>query len=100
MDLRVARLAQAHQVAGVMCAALRNRKNMADLVFMPIADKIKDASYSCYDGACGTGGMLTVAQDRLLTLAKRRGKEVAIHLFGQEINPETYAICTADNFST
>lgn len=69
---------------------------MADLVFVPIADKIKDASYSCYDGACGTGGMLTVAQDRLLTLAKRRGKEVAIHLFGQEINPETYAICKAD----
>lgn len=69
---------------------------MADLVFMPIADKIKDASYSCYDGACGTGGMLTVAQERLLTLAKKRGKEVAIHLFGQEINPETYAICTAD----
>ena len=62
----------------------------------PIADKIKDASYSCYDGACGSGGMLTVAQDRLLTLAHRRGKEVAIHLFGQEINPETYAICTAD----
>lgn len=69
---------------------------MADLVFMPIADKIKDASYSCYDGACGTGGMLTVAQDRLLKLAKKQGKEVAIHLFGQEINPETYAICTAD----
>lgn len=69
---------------------------MADLVFMPIADKIKDASYSCYDGACGTGGMLTVAQDRLLTLAKRRGKEVVIHLFGQEVQPETYAICTAD----
>lgn len=69
---------------------------MADLVFIPIADKIKDASYSCYDGACGTGGMLTVAQDRLLRLAERRGKEVAIHLFGQEINPETYAICKAD----
>ena len=69
---------------------------MADLVFLPIADKIKDASYSCYDGACGTGGMLTVAQDRLLNLAHARGKEVSIHLFGQEINPETYAICTAD----
>lgn len=69
---------------------------MADLVFMPIADQIKDASYSCYDGACGTGGMLTVAQDRLLTLAHKRGKEVAIHLFGQEVQPETYAICTAD----
>nr|MCR5754295.1 type I restriction-modification system subunit M [Acetatifactor sp.] len=69
---------------------------MADLVFMPIAEQIKDASYSCYDGACGTGGMLTVAQERLMTLAKRRGKEVAIHLFGQEVQPETYAICTAD----
>ena len=69
---------------------------MADLIFMPIADQIKDATYSCYDGACGTGGMLTVAQDRLMTLATRRGKNVSIHLFGQEINPETYAICKAD----
>lgn len=69
---------------------------MADLVFIPVADQIKDATYSCYDGACGTGGMLTVAQDRLLTLAKRRGKNVSIHLFGQEINPETYAIAKAD----
>ena len=69
---------------------------MADLIFMPIADQIKDATYSCYDGACGTGGMLTVAQDRLMTLAAQRGKNVSIHLFGQEINPETYAICKAD----
>lgn len=69
---------------------------MADLIFMPIEDKIKDATYTCYDGACGTGGMLTVAQDRLQTLAKRRGKNVSIHLFGQEVQPETYAICKAD----
>lgn len=69
---------------------------MADLIFLPIADQIKDATYSCYDGACGTGGMLTVAQDRLMTLAAERGKNVSIHLFGQEINPETYAICKAD----
>lgn len=69
---------------------------MADLIFMPIADKIKDATYSCYDGACGTGGMLTVAQDRLMTLAAKRSKEVSIHLFGQEVQPETYAICKAD----
>lgn len=69
---------------------------MADLVFMPIEDKIKDATYTCYDGACGTGGMLTVAQDRLTALASGRGKRVSIHLFGQEINPETYAICKAD----
>lgn len=69
---------------------------MADLVFMPIADQVMDATYSCYDGACGTGGMLTVAQDRLLSLAKQAGKQVSIHLFGQEINPETYAIAKAD----
>lgn len=69
---------------------------MADLAFYPVEDKILDATYSCYDGACGTGGMLTVAQSRLLALAKEKGKKVSIHLFGQEIQPETYAICKAD----
>ena len=69
---------------------------MADLVFMPIADKIKDSTYSVYDGACGTGGMLTVAEDRILKLAKEMDKKVSIHLYGQEINPETYAIAKAD----
>ena len=69
---------------------------MADLIFVPIKDQIKDATYSCYDGACGTGGMLTVAQDRLLELAEETGKQVSIHLFGQEVQPETYATCKAD----
>lgn len=69
---------------------------MADLAFYPVEDQIKDATYSCYDGACGTGGMLTVAQARLLKLAAKQRKKVSIHLFGQEINPETYAICKAD----
>jgi type I restriction enzyme M protein len=69
---------------------------MADCIFMPIADQIKDSTYSCYDGASGTGGMLTVAHDRLEKLAKEHEKNVSIHLFGQEINPETYAIAKAD----
>ena len=69
---------------------------MTDLVFIPVADKIKNATYSCYDGACGTGGMLTLAHDRLLTLAEQQKKKVSIHLFGQEVNPETYAIAKAD----
>ena len=69
---------------------------MADLIFLPIADNIKDSTYSCYDGACGTGGMLTVSQERLLDLAEHGGKAVSINLFGQEINPETYAITRAD----
>jgi type I restriction enzyme M protein len=40
--------------------------------------------------------MLTVAEEALRALATAHGKEVSIHLFGQEINPETYAICKAD----
>ncbi|WP_256360717.1 HsdM family class I SAM-dependent methyltransferase [Methylomonas koyamae] len=71
-------------------------KLMAKLLFVPIADRIESGTYTLYDGACGTGGMLTVAEETLLELAASHGKEVSIHLFGQEINPETYAICKAD----
>lgn len=71
-------------------------KLMADLIFLPVADKIESGTYLLYDGACGTGGMLTVAEERLAELAKSHGKEVSIHLFGQEIQPETYAITKAD----
>lgn len=69
---------------------------MADLIIMPIADQLKDGTYTCYDGACGTGGMLTIAEKRLEELATQQGKQLSIHLFGQEINPETYAITKAD----
>jgi type I restriction enzyme M protein len=71
-------------------------KLMAKLMFMPVADQIQSGTYLLYDGACGTGGMLTVAEETLQELAEEHGKEVSIHLFGQEINPETYAICKAD----
>ncbi|HLP68020.1 MAG TPA: class I SAM-dependent DNA methyltransferase, partial [Rhizobium sp.] len=69
---------------------------MANLVFLPVADGLKSGSYLLYDCACGTGGMLTVAEETLRRLAADRGKEVVTHLHGQEINPETYAICKAD----
>ena len=69
---------------------------MARLVFLPIASQITSGTYLVYDGACGTGGMLTVAEETLAHLAADHGKQVSIHLFGQEINPETYAICKAD----
>jgi type I restriction enzyme M protein len=71
-------------------------KLMAKLVFLPIADEIESGTYLLYDGACGTGGMLTVAEDTLVELAEAHGKQVATHLYGQEINAETYAICKAD----
>lgn len=71
-------------------------KLMAKLIFLPVTEKIESGTYLVYDGACGTGGMLTVAEDTLLQLAKEHGKEVAIHLYGQESQPETYAILKAD----
>ncbi len=69
---------------------------MAKLVFLPVADEITPGTYLLYDGACGTGGMLTVAEETLQALAEERGKKVTTHLYGQEISAETYAICKAD----
>jgi type I restriction enzyme M protein len=71
-------------------------KLMAKLLFLPIADEIESGTYLLYDGALGTGGMLTVAEETLQELARQHGKQVATHLCGQEINAETYAICKAD----
>ena len=71
-------------------------KLMARLIFLPIADEIESGTYLIYDGACGTGGMLTVGEETLHELAQKKGKQVATHLYGQEINAETYAISKAD----
>jgi type I restriction enzyme M protein len=50
-------------------------KLMAKLIFLPIAERIESGTYLLYDGACGTGGMLTVGEETLQQLAKRHGKE-------------------------
>lgn len=71
-------------------------KLMAKLLFLPVAERIRNGTYLLYDGSCGTGGMLTVAEEALQELADEHGKEVSIHLYGQEISDETYAICKAD----
>lgn len=69
---------------------------MADIAFVPIMDKITDSSYLIYDGACGTGGILSVSEERLQQLAEARGKRINTHIFGQELQPETYATCKSD----
>ena len=69
---------------------------MSHLIFMPIADDIQSGTYLVYDGACGTGGMLTVAEETFTRLAIEHGREVSVHLYGQEVNPETFAISKAD----
>ncbi|MFH0944335.1 MAG: class I SAM-dependent DNA methyltransferase, partial [Planctomycetota bacterium] len=50
------------------------------------------------DPCCGSGGMLSIAKDHILGSGDREGvnPEADIHLFGQEVNPETYAICKSD----
>lgn len=69
---------------------------MAEIAFVPIMDKITDSSYLIYDGACGTGGILSVSEGRLQQLAEARGKRINTHIFGQELQPETYATCKSD----
>jgi type I restriction enzyme M protein len=47
---------------------------------------------SVYDGAAGTGGILTVAREEILA----RNPKCRVFLFGQELNPRTWAICKSD----
>ena len=47
---------------------------------------------TAYDPCCGSGGMLTIAKDRILEL----NPNAEVHLFGQEVNPETFAVCKSD----
>ena len=69
---------------------------MANLVFLPIEAALKSGTYLLYDCACGTGGMLTVAEETLMAIAAKRNQQITTLLYGQEINPETYAVCKAD----
>jgi type I restriction enzyme M protein len=69
---------------------------MANLIFRPIEAEIRSGTYLLYDSACGTGGMLTVAEETLAAIGSKRGQQVKCLLYGQEINPETYAVCKAD----
>ena len=69
---------------------------ITDLAFVPVKDQIQDTTYRIYDGACGTGGMLTVAEQRIREIAEEYGKRVSIHLYGQENADETYAIAKSD----
>ena len=69
---------------------------LADLTIVPIADKLENTTYTIYDGACGTGGILSVSKEKILDMAESAGKKIKIHIFGQELMPDTYATCKAD----
>ena len=68
--------------------------------------RTKGVVRSIYDPCCGSGGMLTIAKEHVTAGETRGGEPCApavnpgadIHLFGQEVNPETFAICKSDLF--
>ena len=62
----------------------------------PVKDQLRDKTYSVYDGACGTGGILTVTQEEFLQVAEQAGRKLNVMIFGQELQDNTYATCKAD----
>jgi type I restriction enzyme M protein len=68
---------------------------MVNLLFIDDADDVLTKPgivKTLCDPACGTGGMLSVAEDRLRAL----NPQARLEVFGQELNAETYAICRSD----
>jgi type I restriction enzyme M protein len=68
---------------------------MTHLVFDPIQDNLPPV-ITIYDPACGSGGMLTEAQNFIIEKYNVKAEDKSIHLYGKEINDETYAICKSD----
>ncbi|MBU3214795.1 type I restriction-modification system subunit M [Clostridium estertheticum] len=69
---------------------------MTHIVFEPVKEKLKELDggrFTIYDAACGSGGMLTEAERFALDITDNK---CILSLFGQEVNPETWAICTGD----
>ena len=81
---------------------------MVDLMLAGDEEELrtKGIARSIYDPCCGSGGMLTIAKEHTtlgeIRDSKRLGDPVNpdahIHLFGQEVNPETFALCKSDLF--
>ena len=68
---------------------------MTHLVFEPIKDSLPPV-ITIYDPACGSGGMLTESQNFIKDDEGEIRARGDVHLYGKEINDETYAICKSD----
>ena len=68
---------------------------MTHILFEPIKDQMPPV-ITIYDGACGSGGMLTESQNYIIDLKGPIAANVDVHLYGKEVNGETYAICKSD----
>ncbi len=68
---------------------------MTHLVFEPVMDALPPV-LTIYDPACGSGGMLTESQNFIKDEDGAIRATADVHLYGKEINDETYAICKSD----
>jgi type I restriction-modification system DNA methylase subunit len=81
---------------------------MVDLMLAGDADRIRRKGIVCtvYDPCCGSGGMLMITKEHITVGLRKNGnlirpplnKDAEIHLFGQEVNPETWAVSKSDLF--
>src|SRR3989441_7809460 len=81
---------------------------MVDLMLAGDADRIRRKGIVCtvYDPCCGSGGMLMISKEHITIGLRKNGdllrpainKDAEIHLFGQEVNPETWAVSKSDLF--
>ncbi len=69
---------------------------LARLAVEPVRDTLADGTYTIYDGASGTGGILTVTQEVFDRVAAETGRKIKTLIFGQELQDDTYATCKAD----
>ena len=81
---------------------------MVDLMLAGDENRIASPSVvrSVYDPCCGSGGMLMIAKDHITSGRRSNGEvlrpainpKAEIHLFGQEVNPETWAVSKSDMY--
>jgi len=85
---------QSNETAGEHFTPREVVRLMVDLLFIEDDDLLRERAIirTLYDPACGTGGMLSVAQERLEEL----NPDATLAVYGQELNPESYAICRSD----
>lgn len=85
---------QSNETAGEHFTPREVIRLMVNLLFSEDRDMLTEKGIvkTIYDPACGTGGMLSIAEQYL----KELNPDSSLILFGQELNPESYAICKSD----
>jgi type I restriction enzyme M protein len=89
---------QSNETAGEHFTPREVIRLMVNLLFIEDDNLLKKQGIikTLYDPACGTGGMLSVAEEHLTDPEQGLNPEAKLEVFGQELNPESYAICKAD----